>query len=531
MTEFSPIEPAPEKKTASDLVQDLKAAWKDKDYARTIDLGRALLKLEPQNTLGSIYLCRAAAESDLWSETASTALAIVQSSPVDAFRAARKLADAGHLQEASQIFCALDYNEDWFDAPMADRAWKQGITMLKLGDEAMTEGDAELAKAAWIAGTRLAPRSRILSSRVRELAENAKEEARQVDREQNPAAYIEAWNDVLRLDPTNLSAANKVALALGRGPDKAATLDAWLKVLEIDPANEKAIEKVRDLAGRENLEDRVIHALRALGRDETDPLIRDLVVERDQRAAKAQELALKSQLKIALLRARAVNRETEPERFLSAWREVIVLDPKHGLAARKVVSIARQLGDDAALVEGLVVLVEIDPGDAENVARLISAGLNRHQEQKTLDCLAALGQADLSEPKIEKLFTRVHRMCKDALRAGDFTHALSYFQTLERVNGEHPLLEPLRPDLARRAATSAKTAEREGNLAGAVQLAEAVLAIDPNLPAAIGVVARDMLRGKRFRDVIALCTPKIQPHEEWDPIRKVVEKAAMKLPA
>jgi hypothetical protein len=518
-------------KEVADVVRELRAAWKEKDYARTKDLSCKLLEGEPENTFGLIFLARAAVRIEAWAEAARAARALVLQSPRDAFNAAVGLNRAGHTAEASEIYAELQFDEDWFDSATTQLAWKEGISLLKKGDAAMAAEDTQLAKAAWVAGARLAPHSRLLSSRLRYLADAAKKTARRKDRDADIAAYIDAWCEVLWFDPANISAATKVALAVGRGSDKAATIDAWLKVLGIEPSHEKATERVRTLAAQNDLEDRAIRGLVELGRDEaSDPLVRELIDNRDAKARKAHESTLQRRLRESLSTARSLDREAQPRRYLAAWKEILVLDPTHLGAAKRVVSVARQLGDYSELVDGLIALLEITPEDPATREHLVSAALRGQQEQRALDYLARHGHADLSTPRIQSLHKRVYKSCKNAVTAGDFDLALSCFQTLALVDDKHSLVEALRPSLAKKAASSARSAEKEGNLATAVPLAEQVLQIAPDQPIALAVFARDMLRHRRFSDLIGL-ESRIQPGDEYNSVRRILEQATAKLAA
>jgi hypothetical protein len=526
------IERSVDMKEVAEVVRELRAVWKDKDYAKAKSLSRKLLEWEAENTFGLIFLARAAVRTDDWGDAARAGHALVLQSPRDAFNAARELNRAGYTAEAAGIYAKLQFSEDWFDGDSPDLAWKEGLSLLKKGDAAMAAGDTQLAKAAWVAGARLAPHSRMLSSRMRDLANAARQTARLQDRDKDMAAYIEAWREVLWFEPSNVSAATKVALAFGRGSDKAAAIDAWLKVLGVESGHEKAIERVLTLAARNDLEDRAIRGLIELGRDEaSDPLVCELVANRDAKARKAHEATLRARLRESLSQARALDRETQPRRYLAAWKEVLVLDSKHLNAARNVVSVARQLGDQSELVDGLIALLEITPDDQATRERLCSAALRAHQEQRALDYLARHGHADLSEPRIESLHKRVYKACRNAMRADDCDLALSCFQTLALVDHSHPWVEALRPSLAKKAASGARSAEKEGNLATAVPLAEQVLQIVPDQPTALAVFARDMLRHRRFGDVIALCEPRIRPGDEYNSVRRLLEQATAKLAA
>jgi tetratricopeptide (TPR) repeat protein len=300
-------------------------------------------------------------------------------------------------------------------------------------------------------------------------------------------------------------------------------VDAWVKVLAVDPDYEAAKAKLRDLVKRHGLEDHAIRALIDQGRDEHhDPLVLELANNRDAKARGAREKLVRD----ALQRAQAADRDGDTPQALGAWKEVLALDPKHLAGARRIVAIARQLNDHSALVEGLTAALEIKPGNTDLAQRLAAAALRAGQEQPVLEYLSRQGLADLSLKQMDGLHRRVLNACKTALKAADFDQALSCFRTLELADGKHPALEPLRPVLADKAASNAKGAEKQGNLAVAVPLAEQVLQIVPDQPVALLVVARDLWRHKRFSDIVKLCKPRVKTGPEYASVQKLLERAA-----
>jgi hypothetical protein len=59
----------------------------------------------------------------------------------------------------------------------------------------------------------------------------------------------------------------------------------------------------------------------------------------------------------------------------------------------------------------------------------------------------------------------------------------------------------------------------------AVPLAEKVLRIAPDQPAALAIVARDLLRHRRFDDLVELCGPQMKPWPEYASLQKLLDKA------
>ena len=474
-----------------------------------------------------MYLARAAAYAKDWDAVARAGGALTQRSPREAFNAACKLNRAKRALQAAEIFAALDIRKDWFDANIASLAWKEAISLLMAGQKPHMSGDIEQAKVIWVAGARIAPTMQALQTRVSELAFDANRVARRQDAIADPVAYIQAWREVLWFSPSDRVAAAKIARASERlGETKA--IDAWLTVLAIDPEDQKANQRLRQLTRSYDLEDLAIRGLVEQGRDEkTDPLVLELAGNRDAKVSETRNKILKIRLRQALDRARTATeaRDQDPRRFLEAWKQVLVLAPTHAVAARKVVSAARQLGDQAELLEGLIALLEIGPSDAELGLRLASAGRRAGQEQRALEHLGRHGLADLSVEKIRRLHDRVLRECRQALNAREFDRAVGCFQTLELVDGRHLALEPLRPLLANKAAASAKAAEKDGNFAVAVPLAQQILKIVPDQPAALLIVARDLFRHKQVGELIELCGPRVKSGPEYGSVRKLLDRA------
>ena len=510
-------------------VNEIKAAWNEKDYARVANQCRKLLEYEPENLYGLIYLGRAAANIEDWLEVEMAGSALVRRSPRDAFNAARMLNRAGLAVEAARIFANIDIRPDWFDEKIVELAWKEGISLLNAGRAAMERGDEESAKLLWTAGSRIAPRSQLLRDRVSQLALEAKEAARKQNLSSDPAAYMKAWRDVLRFSPSDAIAATKIARACERDPDMDA-IAAWLNLLAIDPANEVANERVRKLVDRDDREDHAIRCLVEMGRDETtDPLIHEFAENRDGKARVTLEKVMKFRLKEALTRARAVDAATAPRQHLEAWKNVLILNPRDLGTAKKVIGGAKRLGDNSELVEGLIAHLEITPGDPILAQKLSSAAMRAGREERALEYLASRGMADLSVRQIAGLQKRVLQACKNATRALDFNHALSCFHALELADDKNPALDPLRATLAHRAASNAKAAEKQGNLGEALPLAEKVLRIVPDQPTALTIVARDLWRHRRFADVVALCESRVKPGPEYASARKLLDQATAKM--
>ena len=512
-------------------VNAIKAAWNEKNYKQVAVECRKLLEHEPENVYGLMYLARAAANTGDWPDVVHAGWALTRRSPRDAFNAARRLNRVGQVREAARIYSDIEIRSDWFDAKVADVAWREGVSLLKSGQAAAKVNDIESAKIIWMAGVRIAPRSQLLRDRVSKFALEARDIARKQDANKDPAAYIKAWREVLWFNPSDVNAAAKIARAFERENEKDAVA-AWLKVLTIDPAHESANERLRRLVARHDLEDHAIRAMVELGWDETaDPTIRGFAESRDAKAGATLEKTLKLTRREALKRAHAVNREADPRGYLEAWKTVLVLDPSDLGAARRVVGSASALKDHSELVEALIATMDIIPGDKALGQRLAVAALRAGQEERALEYLARHGMADLAVRQIENLQRRVLRACENAARAHDFDHALSCFRALELADGQNPAVEALRPTLAKRAASNAKEAEKLGNLVAAVPLAEKVLQIVPDQPLALNIVARDLWRHRRFGDLVELCTPRVKPGPEYASVQKLLDQSAAKMAA
>src|SRR5580700_7699753 len=198
-------------KAMAEFVRSAKSAWSARDYESTVSESRKILEWEPDNTLGLVYLARAAAFTADWADVISAGEALVEQSPRDAFNAARRLNQAGRALEAAKIFSALDVDDDWFDQEAIQLAWREAVALLRTGEAAERDGDLGLAKILLVAGAHIAPQSQLLVSRVSQLASDAKRAANNLDRDADPSAFIAAWREVLWLDPSSILAATKLA--------------------------------------------------------------------------------------------------------------------------------------------------------------------------------------------------------------------------------------------------------------------------------------------------------------------------------
>jgi tetratricopeptide (TPR) repeat protein len=342
---------------------------------------------------------------------------------------------------------------------------------------------------------------------------------------------MEAWREVLWFNPSDAGAAARIARACELSNEKDAVA-CWLKVIAINPAHEKANARLRKLVQRHDLEDHVIRGLVEMGRDEhTDPFIREFAENRDAKARIAHERFMKTRLREALMRARAVDRTSHPRLHLELWKNVLMLDPKHSAAARKVINSARQLRDYSELVDGLMAHLEITPGDFSLAERLAQAAMRAGHEERVLEYLARHRMMDLSMRHMENLQKRVLQACRNAMRVADFEHALNCFRALELADHKFPPLESLRPVLIQRSASKAKEAEKQGNLGVAVPLAQKVLQIAPDQPGALTVVARDLWRHRRFSDLVELCGPRVKAGPKYAYVQKLLDQAAIKMAA
>jgi tetratricopeptide (TPR) repeat protein len=499
----------------------IEAAWSAEDYAGVARRSRELLESAPDDTQGLVYLSRAAAFIGDWTEVARTGAALARKSPRDAFVAAGKLNRAGRPLEAAKIFAALEIRDDWFDAEVASMARKDSRLLLTAGMAAKESGDTEAEKVIWVAGARIAPQSHFLAGRVRELFQALKKSVMDLDFDKDPAAYISAHREMAWIDPSHLLAAARLAKAYDRSDEEDA-IGGWLKVLAIEPGHMTATASLRKQAGRRNLEDYAIRGLVELGRDEaSDPLILELASQRDAKTRAARG----GQLRQALQHAAAAQRESDPEAYLKAWKDVLDLDPTHLGAVKRVIGAAGQVGNYPALLDAFIAHLQITPGDVALRERLAAAAVRAGQEQRALEYLAREGLEDLSADKIEALRKRVASACKQALIASDIDLALTRFRTLVLVDDQHPSLESLGRSLANGLASRANEAERRGDFTVAVLRAEQALEIVPDHPLALTLVARDFLRDERFGELVEFCQPRVKPDPAYDAVQAMLEKA------
>jgi hypothetical protein len=506
------------------VLRDIEAAWGAEDYAGVARRTRDFLELEPDNTQGLIYLARAAAFVGDWADVARAGAALTRASPSDAFVAAGKLNRAGRPLEAAKIFVELNLREDWFDDEARSTARKDARLLLKAGMAAGEREDVEAERFIWVAGARLAPQSQYLTTRARMLAVALKNTIADFDFENDPDTYVGVYREMLWLNPANMLAAVRLARALDRSNEKEA-IDVWLKVLAVDPDHRAANIQVRRLVKRRGLEEHVIQGLLELGWDEDSaPFLRELIDLREAKARAARD----EQLRKALQRAAQVQRDSDPEAYLKAWKDVLALDRKNLGAAKRVIGGAAQAADYPSLVDALIIHLEIMPGDAVLGERLAAAAVRAGQEQRVLEYLVSHGHAELlSKSRLEGLRSRVFGACRSALVASDYSLARVHFRTLALVDDEHPSLGPLGVALANGLASSANEAERREDFTEAVLLAEQALELVPDHPLAVTLVARDLWREERFTDLMEFCQPRVKPEPAYDAVQTLLERAAL----
>jgi tetratricopeptide (TPR) repeat protein len=508
-----------------EALRRIKAAWDNADAVSVSVDCRELLELEPDSEFALRYLARAAALTEDWSDVFSAGLALASRRPAEAFSAARKLNKAGFTLQAARIFSELRIGPDWFSAKVADTAAKEAMGLLKAGTAASARGDDSLAKACWVAGAHISPTSKVFPERLLLLAKAALEETRQQDLSLNPVAYIAAWREVLSLQPKHVGAATRIAKAYDVTEKREDSVRAWLQVIAIEPENGTAVAKLLRLAKLGHA-DLVIRGLSELGRDEvSDPLVAQLRRARDDQANKLHERATKERYRETLLHARTVDRDAAPRKYLEAWKDVLVADPNNQIAANKIVGVANRLHDYAELADGLIVLMDITGGDHLMAVRLAKTALRAGSEEQALGALARHGAADFSVTPIANLRKRVIRTFRISMRQSELGVALACFKALTIADGADPEIEALKPTVVKKVVSEARTAEKSGDFAKAVPLANEALAIDPFNPLALAIVARDLSRHRRYRDVIRLCESCVKSGPEYAALWPLLSRA------
>jgi tetratricopeptide (TPR) repeat protein len=509
----------------SDALRQVKVAWDGRDAAAVVAHCREILEFDPDSEFALRFLARAAPLTEDWSILSDAGIALARRRPSEAFNAARHLSRAGYILQAAQIFSEIDIGPDWFNARAAEAAAKESLSLLKVGMSAAASGDERFARICWIAGARLNPTNRIFQERLLSLANAALQAARREDPARDPVAYIAAWREVLSLRTDDLDAAKRVARACDMSESPEECVRAWLHVLAIEPDDPAAKIKLRRLALQGQL-DVVIQGLVELGRDELgDPLICELREAQREKANKLHERATKERLREAIGYARSLDREAAPRKYIEAWKDVLVADPKSLVAANKVISAARHLQDQGELASGLITVIDITGGDESLALRLAKAALRAGCEEQAVKTLARHGLMDPAVPHILSLRKRVLRTCRIALRSGDFATALTSFKALASADAFDTELLALQPTLLKKAAASARTAEKSGDLAAAVPLALEVLEIEPGQPLALGIAVRDLSRQRRYKDVVEYCGPRVGVGPDYSAVQRLLIRA------
>ena len=502
-------------------VREIQASWKNQDYAVAAGQSRALLERDPGNIYALSYLTRCAIYTHDWTRVAQSAALLARRRPLEAFVAARKLSGAGHKLAAAKIFAMIDFEGDWMDEKVTELAYREGLMLLRAGEAAAAADDALSSRILWVAAARLAPRSQRALVRRNRAVLDAKKVATAYDLNQDAEGYIKAWRDVLWCKPGDIFILTRIARA-SESVSLEAAIDGWIEILAVHPGHDAATAKIRALTARNKLEEHAVRGLvNAAGYALDDPFVVELSKYRQAKEGEARQ----RQAQVALQRAKAADKEQDAEESLNAWKQVLALDPANLAAARKVIALARQLGDRASVVDGLSAIFEIKGKDEDLALRLAAAALRAGQEQRVLEQLSRLDMADLSIQHIAGLHTRVLSVCRAAIKAGDFEKAMSAFRVLELADSANPAVQLLRVAIANTAAANAKIAEKKGDLVAAVSLAEQVLQIVPDQPTALTVVARDLWRQKRFSDLVDFCQPRIKSGPEYAGIQRLLGRA------
>lgn len=276
-----------------ELIGALKKRWDVGDMKGVVSFADRALSLSPKDLVAQKYRLRAASANQNWPVVADSALALVEQLPQQAFEAARKLVRIGDVRGAMEIFLALRAGRGAEIAEFEDAADQMGLALLKLGSEANLEGDTATARLYWCGGTQIAPRNSVLREKLAVLQAAALKKARAEDWDVNPAGYVEAWKDVLALDPNSVMAAKKVATAADKQDDFVGSFEAWCRVLNLEPANPLAPARLSRSALQAGREFAALSVLSKFGLDDPqDPQIAKLrkrVLNECRRALRAGE--------------------------------------------------------------------------------------------------------------------------------------------------------------------------------------------------------------------------------------------------
>ena len=510
-------------------VRDVKAAWSRQEPQKVVDLCQRILAQNGNNETAWLYLARASVLVKDWEAASAAGKALAASHPREAFVVARRLNHNARERQAAEIFAVLDIRPDLFDATLSSFAWQEAASLLAYGEKVFASGDYNAATQIWQAGWRIAPGNLQLRQRMVERILAVRAQAKRTKVVPDPLAYAKAWKAVLDLCPHDVIAAEKVARGYEHIEEKAAILP-WIDVLAIDTSHAKARERIRKIADQRNLENHAIDLLvkAGLGKEQAD-LIATLIEIRDAK----HDAWVRRERRERIRLAREVDRVSNPEGYLLAWKHVLAICPADHGAARKIISVAKPLGKFQELVDHAIIYLGIMPGDPAIARALASAALKAGDEVRALEFLAREGLADLAVQSIMRLHQRVHQDCRRAIQKEDYDRALDCIGALHRADEEHEYVVALRKIVLHEAASLAKIANKAQDFDRSIGLARKILEIRPDEPVALSIVAGDLIRRNRPEEVIALCqvvpAQTIETSKKFEDLRKVLDRGHLTL--
>ena len=247
------------------LESGMKEGWKNHDLEAVKSAVAEILTISPEHVQAKMLRLRTALAEQDWAVVANAASAVVSLAPDLAFLAARRLAREGDLVGSAKLFIELRKNAAGPTEEVDKAAQQIALALLKAGTRATFDRDNATAQRLWRLGAQVAPEIPALQERVHALAVTAAKTAKEIDLAANPAGYVRAWEEVLLLDPSNLTAAKKLTAAADKSGDARQIMNSWLRILELDKQNDAAMLRIAKAAVDANLDHEALAQLRNLG--------------------------------------------------------------------------------------------------------------------------------------------------------------------------------------------------------------------------------------------------------------------------
>lgn len=203
----------------------VRAAWRARDFNAVAVAADKLLDKAPGTPDIARMRVKALLSLARLQEAAAAVLPLAGAEPQLAATVVGALVKAREIEPAARILIALRAAGARAGDAHSALQGKVASLLLASGNAEERAGAPEKARAAFLLGAQAAPENGELQRKVSNLRNAARNAAKGVDFETDAAAYVAAWNSLLALEPGNVNAMKRLAVAAEKSGDHVAAME------------------------------------------------------------------------------------------------------------------------------------------------------------------------------------------------------------------------------------------------------------------------------------------------------------------